>query len=61
MTTNEAAERLRVIHWMTGSSMVRCGFPMRGSRNPEGWDLGTASASLTQVTCPKCLGKKAQS
>lgn len=42
------------VHYMTGSSSVRCGAPMRDPRHPDGWDLGTASVEWHRVTCEGC-------
>lgn len=49
----------KVIHLATGSSTVRCGFPMRdGSQgwgaDAPGWDLGDVSVNAGDVTCPDC-------
>jgi hypothetical protein len=44
-----------VIHFQTGSSTVRCGFPMRDRQHPEGWDLGTVSVEVREVTCQECM------
>lgn len=46
----------RPIHFMTGSSTVRCGERMgHWKDNPSGWDMGNASTSLYEVTCEGCL------
>lgn len=43
------------IHYMTGSSTVRCGAPMRHWRDrPDGWDLGTVTTSPGRATCTAC-------
>lgn len=41
----------------TGSSTVRCGYPMRHWRDqPEGWDMGNATPD-GHVTCPGCISR----
>ena len=47
----------KVIHFQTGSSTVRCGYPMRGvfMGPADGWDLGDVTVDPTEVTCPHCL------
>lgn len=46
---------LKVIHFQTGSSSVRCGEKMAHWKdNPDGWDLGNITVDPTKVTCAKC-------
>lgn len=43
-----------IVHLQISASDVRCGWPMRTTSSPHGWDLGNVTVD-TGVTCENCL------